>query len=115
MEWCVYYEDESSFSSDDGAPHEAPRRGVLVVANEDAEVGKVLHHRGDFYIWNHGHWLPADRYGLDDYLLEPGAEKVVLWGRMTTRAIMHKVYCSAFLDERMAAKTGLQDGEWGEP
>jgi hypothetical protein len=115
-EWIVWYEDGTSFSHNDGAPHEAPRRGVLVVANADKEVGRVLHHRADFYIWHSDHqWLPADKWGLMDYLLEPGAEKIVLWGRITTRAVMHPVYVDAFNDTRLPVKTGLQDGEFGEP
>lgn len=114
-EWVVYYEDGTSFSWRDGVAHEAPRRGVLIVANLDKEVGRVLHHRADFYIWRHDQWLPSDKFGLMDYLLEPGFEKIVLWGRMTTRDRMQKVYLQAFHDARLPAKTGLQDGEWGEP
>lgn len=114
INWIVYYEDETTFASSEGSPSEAPRRGVLVVANSDKEVGKVLHHRADFYVWRN-EWLPADRFGLMDYLLEPGSEKIVLWGRMTTRDIMQKIYIKALQDDRMSVKTGLQDGEWSEP
>jgi hypothetical protein len=114
MAWAVYYSDGSSFSSRDGQPEDAPRRGVLVAANEDKEVGKVLHHRADFYIWQ-GEWLPADRFGLMDYLLEPGKEKIVLWGRIVNRDTMQKVYLHAMADPTLPTKTGLQDGEWPAP
>ena len=113
--WIIYYEDGSSFTSSDGNPEDAPRLGVLLVANIDKEVGKILHHRADFYIRKMDQWLPADKFGLMDYLLEPGHYKIVLWGRITTRTIMHKVYVDAFNDTRMNQKTGLQDGEEGAP
>lgn len=114
MDWIIYYEDGTSFTSEQGNPEDAPRLGVLVVANKDVEVGKVLHHRADFYIWRE-EWLPADKFGIMDYLLMPGSYKVVLWGRMTTRLNMTTIYSKAFLDSRMDKKIGLQDGEWGEP
>ena len=109
--WIVYYEDGKSFSSDWGNPEDAPRRGVLVVVNEDKEVGRVIYHAGDFYVWNHDEWLPVDHYGFMDYLLEPGSYKVVLFGRMTTREKMHEAYKQAFEDTRLPAKTGFHESE----
>ncbi len=111
MDWIVYYEDGSSFTSEDGKPEDAPRRGVLIVAVGDKEVGKQLHHRADFYMWKKGEWVPADKWGFMDYMLEPGSYKVVLWGRMTTRTIMHEVYKKAWADDRMEKKTAYQYGE----
>jgi len=126
MDWIVYYEDGSTFTSDDGKPEDAPRRGAMIVANRDRECGKILswneesgtqaplqYSDADFFVWRKGQWLPVDQFGMLDYLLEPGAYKVVLWGRMSTREQMHKVYLQAFHDKRMHEKSGYIQGRDG--
>ncbi|MDQ3730312.1 MAG: hypothetical protein M3355_12075 [Actinomycetota bacterium] len=82
--WRVYYGDGSTFSSEDGEPKDAPKRGVQLVARIiDSPNGPQMAYayRDDFYWWAEGDgWIGGDHYGFWDYMTQPGA-KVVLFGR----------------------------------
>jgi hypothetical protein len=65
--WRIYYDDGSTFDSDQGAPGDAPAWGVLVILIADPEVGHMSLHGFDFYIFREM-WLGVDRWGLTDYL-----------------------------------------------
>ena len=84
MKWKVWYDGGLTFSSDDGPPTRAPKRGVQAIACADREAGRVICRSSDFYIWSvfdgQSGWQGVDMFGLFDYLSEPGA-KVVLFGR----------------------------------
>jgi hypothetical protein len=48
--WRIFYDDGSTYSSDDGAWNNAPADGVLVVI-EKVEPDRVLFHSGaDYYV-----------------------------------------------------------------
>lgn len=82
--WKVWYDGGSTFSSADGPPENAPKRGVQAIACADAECGRYICRSNDFYIWSvydgQPGWQGVDYFGLWDYLQEPGA-KIVLFGR----------------------------------
>lgn len=105
MKWAVYYDDGSSFTSDDGPPEEAPRDGVQVVAIADIDAGKQLWHSSDYYCWQDGEWVPRNAAGLHDYLRQPGKEKIVLQGRGIAHRRFVEIYRLAEADNRLGAKT----------
>ena len=77
MLWKIYYDDGSAFSDLDGAPTQAPARGVQVVVNRPdretfVEVGAVLLWRHDYYWFENGSWYGSDLTGLLDFLLRSG-------------------------------------------
>ena len=73
-DWVIWYQDESSFSSDDGLPQEAPTDGVICLAVSSIECGNYLlhvHKEQNFYCWHQDEdppqWVPHDADGLRQY------------------------------------------------
>jgi hypothetical protein len=106
MDWIVYYDDGSSFTSDDGPPEAAPRDGVQVVSGRHAYIGKLIWHSSDYYCWQDDEWVPRNIVGLHDYLRQPGSEKIVLQGRGVAYHRFVAVYNKAVDDTRLPFKVG---------
>lgn len=55
--WKIWYDDGSTFSSEDGKAEAAPSEGVQIVA-EIRGKRKILHHGGEYYRWDRkkGQW-----------------------------------------------------------
>lgn len=102
----IYYDDGST--SDD--LEKAPGVGVIVIVQLDADAGRELLHRKDFYYFERGRWFGCDLYGLFDYLARPGMKKVVA-GRNTEHRNYHLLYERARLDPDFPAKTAFLTGE----
>jgi hypothetical protein len=66
MKWTVYYIDGSTFSSDDGEPKDAPRQGVALIVQYVPD--RKVEWKHDTYCWEHGMWIPHDRFGCETYL-----------------------------------------------
>jgi hypothetical protein len=113
--WIIWYDDGSSFSSDDGEPAAAPRDGVQVVTCADIGSGRLIWHGSDFYCWQDDEWVPRSLLGLMDYLREPGAAKIVLQARAIAYRRFTEVYLMAVADERLPAKTGPDPREPQDP
>lgn len=107
VDWVIYYSNGETFSSGDGDPENAPRRGVICIACRSAEHGRVIWWNGDYYFWRYGSWMRGDVNGLFDYLLEPGKEKIVLFGRFVPNHEFERIYSQAIADPRMAPKSSL--------
>lgn len=106
MKSRIYYDDGTVY---DGPLDKAPGLGVIVIAQEDADVGRELLHRKDFYYFE-GKWYGCDRDGLLDYLQRPGWKKVVI-GRNTTHANYHALMDRARLDPELPYKTARHTAE----
>lgn len=116
INWIVYYEDGSSFTSEDGGPGDAPRSGVQVVAvRDDQRTGRLLWHSADWYCWHMDEWVLRSDAGLYDYLRQPGTEKIVLQARGTTYNNFIKIYNFALADDRLPLKSGRDQREPEEP
>lgn len=87
--WMAFYEDGTTFSSDDGRPWEAPRFGVICLVQDDS-AGKWV-----FYIqekmtvlcwgWRSpGEWVSCDMFGALDYFYNHPSPIAMLFGRWTT-------------------------------
>jgi len=98
MRWCIFYDGGATFSDSNGSPFEAPARGVLVIVVADQNHRWRTVCGKDFYVWdNRGKvegWWCVDHFGLYDYLIEPGAKRV-LFGRETTNEEFSRVLRSA--------------------
>lgn len=66
--WRIYYSDGSSFSSDQGEPHEAPSEGFVCAVGYDEAARRYIMHGWDFYCWAENQWWGMDRMGLHDRL-----------------------------------------------
>jgi len=106
MEWKIYYSG-ATYSSDDGPPELAPKRDVQAIAVASELTGRRIERSEDHYIWTpeNGGWRGADKFGLFDYLIDPGF-KVVLFGRTLSddayRAVWDKVSRDVDLPPRSA-------------
>lgn len=98
----IYYDDGSTYA---GAIEDAPCEGVIVVVQDDPDVGRELLHIKDFYYWDAGRWWGADRWGMEDYLRRPGWRKV-LAGRNTSYANYSALYERACSDPDFPPKSG---------
>ena len=80
VEWIIYYDDGTTFSSQNGEPHEAPREGAQVLATRNGDVGRALWFGVDYFCWQDGEWVPRNSVGLHHYLRQPGPVKIVVQG-----------------------------------
>ena len=116
-DWIVFYADGSSFSSEDGAPEDAPRRGVEIIAQREDDSGRVLWWGHDYFWWLDGHrqWVGGDRIGLVEHLADPGSYKVVLIGKVVPYHAFREIYRQAVNDPRLPPKSTMMAQEMALP
>jgi hypothetical protein len=118
--WKIYYDDLSTFSSDDGPPSEAPARGVLIVVQE-IEMPDGLTDRGtlrvdpendplegfDYFCFRYreGRWYNCNFQGLLDYF-GMGGLMTVLQGRMVAPDIWDRVWKKMKADPDIPRRKG---------
>jgi hypothetical protein len=106
MRWKIFYGDGSTYDSEQGGPELAPARDVQVIINEDSEYLWATQTSSDYYVWDNRtgelRWWGVDKFGLYDYLIEPGW-KIVLFGR----TISNEEYAAIF-------QRAKNDPEWGK-
>jgi len=115
MNWKIYYTNGDTFSSDDGAPWEAPHTQVQVVQQKDEKIRpKRKLYAGsateefDYYCWHpdplgdpwkEGEWIPHNAIGLLTYLQETNPFRVVLFGYWIPEDQYKKIFSKAFNDK----------------
>ena len=117
MKWRIYYGDGSTFSSEDGAPHEIPpekRHDVMVcaVANID-HTGRDCWNQSDFYI-HHAEigWTPVDWTGLLDQMLHnTHLVTAVLQGRVTSDQRFQEILQRAKTEQGLPRKSADRERE----
>lgn len=117
MDWEIYYGDSSTFSSDDGEPHEIPqdkRHNVMVcaVANIDL-TGRDCWNQSDFYIYHLDEgWLSVDWTGLLDQVLH-NTHKItaVLQGRVVSGKLFKEILRRAETKPGLPIKSAKQKHE----
>ena len=102
MVWRVYYGDGTTYS---GTVEDTPTRDVQVIAQSSPEHGWTATAGTDYYVWRSGRWFGVDKFGLYDYLIEPGWKKV-LFGRTLTSQEYNAVWQRMMSDPDMPPKTG---------
>lgn len=85
VDWIITYQDESTFSSDDGPPWNAPFDGVVCIAVADISCGNYILAEQNFYCWHHEEdppqWVPHDADGVRQYQkFTPEDKQVILHG-----------------------------------
>ena len=68
--WAIFYDDGSSFSSEDGEPHAAPTEGFICAVGYDERDMRYICQGKDFYCFDllSGCWLELNKEGLLDRL-----------------------------------------------
>ena len=76
FKWRLYYDDGSTFSDADGAPHESPPWGVVVIGQPHAERHDRVLMNGDtsLYLYRSdlGRWCEIGQGGILDHLAHFG-------------------------------------------
>lgn len=92
MAWKIYYDDGTTFSAADGAPHEAPPLGFIVAVGYDETGSRYLMSGWDHYFYDPKaeQWWGSDRDGWLDRSLHssPSYNRVYAHklGRTVTRS-----------------------------
>lgn len=107
--WRIYYEDGSVYSSEDGAPFDAPRTGVQVIAYRNPLTGKIDRlSQADFYYYEPERcdwgWWHCGPVGMTLHL-QRAKRPLILFGSMVPTALFDAV-------ERRAL-TDIPDGDKG--
>jgi hypothetical protein len=71
MTWRIYYEDGTTFSDADGAPHDSPPWGIVAIAQPTArKTFRACLYNGPYFLFRTDWkcWLECDRDGLLDQL-----------------------------------------------
>lgn len=84
--WAVYYDTGSEFdviTNLDMEPGDLPGGNVLAVVQVDDLTDYTILTGADilgqgFYWWDQGQWFIGDVWGLTQYVLEPGWQKILL-------------------------------------
>lgn len=95
--WRIYYDDGSTYSSDDGSPLDAPALGFICAVGRDELGDRYIMHGWDHYQWDldSKQWWGMDLQGLFDRLIQ---NKVFAYkmGRTVTKtqwqAIMQRAH-----------------------
>ena len=103
--WRIYYADGSTFSDADGPAEQAPGLGVVVIAQAEPEVGRMMMARWDHYCLHGNEWWGHDLVGLIDCLALPGYNRV-LHGRTIPTPDYVRLYQRALEDPDFAPKAG---------
>jgi hypothetical protein len=105
--WRIYYDDGSTFDSDQGTPEEAPGRGVQGIAQTDEWVGRQFIEGTDYYLYRYpdkdliysklkqpehnGQWIGVDLYGVIDHLIGLGKIKAGEWNPIETLLLIDQL------------------------
>jgi len=106
VKWRVYYSQEIY----SGPVEETPTRDVQAIAQSDPDHGWQVVAGTDYYVWWNERWVGVDKFGLYDYLVEPGWKKV-LFGRTLTSREYNAVWQRMMSDPELPEKTGAAKWE----
>lgn len=104
LKWKIWYSDGSTYSESDGPLENAPKCGVIVVAQTDETVGRKLDRSCDYYVLHDYGLRGVDQFGLYDYLTQPGY-KLVFFGRTVSDKQWSEIWDAAANDPDLPAKS----------
>ena len=88
MSWKIWYDDSTTFSSDDGSPHEAPVDGIVCISERFANGRLEVHHGHDYYRWMGDCWAMGNQASLERWLRK--TDTLIKFGRYTAQAVYKK-------------------------
>lgn len=107
MDWRIYYDDGSTYSSEDGCAENAPAFGVQAIVQRDFDdeihnVGRYVLSSpmvdgNDYYWFERGAWYGGEIFGLWDYLSRLGPRKVI-FGRVVEKGRFREIRDRAMAD-----------------
>jgi hypothetical protein len=112
MRWRIYYGDGTTYDDSQGPAWDAPARNVQAIVVSDPDHGWYILRADDFYWYlaDEDRWYSGDRFGMYDYLLDPGAKRI-LFGRSIPNAEYARILDRAMGDKLLPEKTGWRPDE----
>ena len=110
MTWRIWYDNGTTYGSNNGPPEGAPGRGVICIVQESERTGRVKLSGADYYVWKEGQWMRADIFGLWDYLSDRG-HKTVKFGRMVNRGRYNRIMREAEADDTFPPRSAWEPWE----
>lgn len=98
-EWLIYYDDETTFSSEDGTWADAPAYGVQIISERCILEGtpvKMMHMGMDYYLLRDGTLMSFSEVDLKDHLFLGIDRAAIKFGRWTTNEIWTRIRDRAF-------------------
>ena len=94
----IWYDDGSTFSSDDGNPEDAPMDGAQAILqwlpNGNYEIIPPNH----YYWWMLDRWVSGSQSGIDRYLRKRDHKIIIIFGRWTSSALFQQIQKEVHLD-----------------
>ena len=92
--WKIFYDDETTFSSDDGKPEIAPLDGIVVILERyDNKTFNIIFGH-EFYFWNGDCWSYGGLASLERWLRK--ILPLVKYGRFTKNEIYKNLFKSVY-------------------
>jgi len=90
--WCIYYADGSTFSSEDGEPHEAPAEFFICAIGYGEDGVRYIMHGWNYYRWDKEskQWWGMDDQGLKT-TLRHGEVYAYKEGYTVTKTAFHEI------------------------
>lgn len=115
INWRIFYTDGSTFDSSQGSPQDAPEWGVICIVQHDADVGRTIMRRWDFYYFHpiDQNFWGCDIFGYIDIGVNgrpftPGSLKI---GCTISTPQFQEILSIADSDPAFKPKSGRKEGE----
>ena len=90
--WKIWYDDSTTFSSEDGNPEDAPMDGVQAILQWLPNGNYEIITTSDYYWWVEDRWVGSGLAGFERYLRKRDRlEVVVIFGRWTSSLLFEKI------------------------
>ncbi len=96
--WKIFYNDGTTFSSDDGIPTASPSVGVVCIIQPNIMLGREIINRFPCYFWDGRLWKGSSFYQVFDALLNRQTVEAFIEGFIPQRDDFRTIWEAAFDD-----------------
>jgi hypothetical protein len=68
VKWKIWYDDGTTFSSDDGNAENAPVDGILAILEKRSDNTVMNHHGNDYYYWTGEVWMSGGQASMERWM-----------------------------------------------
>lgn len=91
MSWKIWYDDHTTFCSNDGNPRDAPIDGVQAILQWLPYGNYNIIPPADYYWWISDRWVSGSITGLERYLRKREDSPIILYGRWAASGMFHRI------------------------
>lgn len=116
VQWKIWYEDGTTFTSAQGDPKDSPTHGVIAVAQADNWLGHEVI-TGEWYIYRDDvqKWMFCDSFGVKDQMIHYGhVISAVRPGRYVTNFQYHEILKMTMDDPELPRRSALKPKPRGQ-